>query len=148
MVLKQLLDADSVYVGLRVSSVSRLLSRLATALALPDGLDEETIQLALLTREQLNSTALGYGVALPHAAIPGLKRSAACFMRLERRLPMGAPDGEPVDLVCALIVPDTFTDQKLLLLAEVAERLGSATRRQALRSAPDAQAVYAELVRA
>lgn len=147
MPLKDLLDIDSVYVGLRVATVARLFSRIATALAMPHGFDEETIQTALLAREQLGSTALGHGVALPHAAIPGLPRGAACCMRLDRRLPMGAPDGEPVDLVFALVVPDSFTDQKLLLLAELAERLGSASRRQALRSAPDAQALHQELLR-
>lgn len=148
MPLKDLLSADSVYAGLRVSSVNRLLVRLATALALPHGLEVETVYQGLLAREQLSSTALGHGVALPHAAIPGLQQIGVVFARLDRRLAMGAPDGEPVDLVCALIVPDLFIDQKLRLLAEIAEILGSENKRRALRSAADEHALLAVLTRA
>jgi PTS system nitrogen regulatory IIA component len=49
-----------------------------------------------------------------------------------------AGDGEPVDLVFAMSVPEHFTQRHLQLLSELAQRFGDAEFRAALREAPDA----------
>jgi PTS system nitrogen regulatory IIA component len=53
-----------------------------------------------------------------------------------------ASDGQPVDLVFALAVPEYFTQQHLLLLAELAERFAEEDYRAALRAAPDVSALH------
>lgn len=146
MPLATLLLPDNVRTDLKVGSVPRLLERMAALLAMPGGLDHESILTALKAREDLSPTALGHGIALPHAAVPGLQQAQVAFARLITPLPMGAADGQPVDLVCALIVPDRFSEGKLRLLAEIAEKLESDRNRQLLRSAVDAQALYGLLV--
>ena len=153
MPLAALLTPAQVVTDLRVGSVARLLQRLAALLVstAPDaarsqGPDEETILLALRAREALSPTALGHGIALPHAAIPGLEHPRIVFARLATPLVMDAPDAQPVDLVCALLVPDGFIDGKLRLLAEVAETLEHPGTRIRLRTAPDAAALHAVLV--
>lgn len=142
MPLATLLKPDNVRTDLKVGSVPRLLDRMAALLAVPSGLDHESILAALQAREDLSPTALGHGIALPHAAVPGLPQAQLAFARLSTPLAMGAPDGLPVDLVCALIVPDRFNEHKLRLLAEVAEKLESDRNRQLLRTAVDAQALH------
>lgn len=153
MPLAALVSPAQVVTDLRVGSVTRLLQRLAALLvstatrAASDphaghGPDEETLLLALRAREALSSTALGHGIALPHAAVPGLEDPRIVFVRLATPLNMDAPDGQPVDLVCALVVPDRFIDGKLRLLAEVAETLEHPATRARLRAAPDARALY------
>src|SRR5690606_38993258 len=82
----------------------------------------------LRQRERPGSTAIGYGVAIPHG------RS-------------GASDGVPVDLVFAMAVPQHFTQQHLQLLSELAEQFADAGFRDALRQAPDPDALAALLVR-
>ena len=52
-----------------------------------------------------------------------------------------AADGEPVDLVFAMAVPDHYTHQHLMVLSELAERFSDEGFRQALRVAPDAEAM-------
>jgi PTS system nitrogen regulatory IIA component len=146
MPLAALLPPENVCTDLKVRSVSRLLDRMAALLALPSGLDHESILTALKTREELSPTALGHGIALPHAAVPGLQHAQLAFARLSTPLAMGAPDAQPVDLVCALIVPDRFSDAKLRLLAEIAEKLESDGKRQLLRNARDALDLHRLLV--
>ncbi|MCA9096749.1 MAG: PTS sugar transporter subunit IIA, partial [Planctomycetaceae bacterium] len=60
----------------------------------------------------------------------------AAFVRLRDALAYDAADGEPVDLVLALIVPEHFTDQHLQLLAQVAEMFDQAPLLAQLRAAP------------
>jgi PTS system nitrogen regulatory IIA component len=146
MPLPKLLLPEYVRTDLKVGSVPRLLERMAALLAMPTGLDVESVLTALRAREDLSPTALGHGVALPHAAVPGLQQAKLAFARLSTPLAMGAPDGLAVDLVCALIVPDSFSDSKLRLLAEIAEKLESAQNRQLLRSAPNAIELHRLLV--
>src|SRR3569623_2358954 len=99
MRLIELLDSGRVVVDLRVTSWLGLLEALARLLAAP-GVDLAVLE-ALSERENLGSTALGDGVALPHGRCPALDAPAADFVRLARAVNFGAADGKPVDLVCA-----------------------------------------------
>ncbi|MBS7456742.1 PTS sugar transporter subunit IIA [Coralloluteibacterium stylophorae] len=101
---------------------------------------------ALRAREEVGSTGLGHGVAVPHARLDLGEdcRPAAAFLRLQQPLPFGAPDGEPVDLILALNLP-RHCREHLELLAEVTERLGDADLRARLRQAPDAATTIALL---
>jgi PTS system nitrogen regulatory IIA component len=59
-----------------------------------------------------------------------------------------ASDGQPVDLVFAMAVPEHFTQQHLQLLAELAEQFADAGFRDALRAAPDVGTLRALLLSA
>ncbi len=144
MRLTDLLEPDSVVVDLAVSSRHGLFEALARLLAPRHAL---AVLEALSEREQLGSTALGGGVALPHGRCPALTAPAAACVRLARRLDLGALDGQPVDLVIALVTPDHFTAGHLALLADVAGHCADPARLTALRTAPDASALRAELAK-
>jgi len=114
-------------------------ARLLAAPAAPDadpGLHAE-IARCLHEREQLAPTAIGHGVAIPHCRIAALDDSRAAFLRLQAPVAFGAADGEPVDLVLALVVPDHHIQQHLELLAEVAGRFADPAWRVQLRAAQD-----------
>lgn len=53
----------------------------------------------LLQREKLGTTAVGYGVAIPHGKLPKLEKLFGLFARLERPIDFEAMDGQPVDLI-------------------------------------------------
>ena len=57
----------------------------------------------------------------------------------------GASDGQPVDLLFALAVPEHFTDQHLQLLSQLAEMFGDAAFADHLRAAPSGDALLALL---
>lgn len=87
-------------------------------------------------RERAASTAIGHGVAIPHARIEGIDQSRCAFLRLAAPVDFGAADGEPVDLVLALAEPAHHVQQHLELLAELAEILADPGYRSGLRNAP------------
>ncbi len=142
MMLTDLLDPARVLRAGDISDKDVVFARLAAALAQGDATLHTTILEGLRARERLGSTGLGHGVAVPHGRTPGLAKAAGAFLRLDRPIEFGAPDGGPVDLLFALAVPEHFTHQHLQLLAALAERFGDEAFRAALRRAPDAAALY------
>lgn len=101
----------------------------------------EDLRASLQAREQLGSTAIGHGIAIPHGRLAALEAPRGALLRLEPAVDFGAVDGEAVDLVFAIAVPDHYTHQHLMLLSELAERFSDEGFRQALRVAPDAEAM-------
>ena len=101
----------------------------------------EELSDSLQARERLGSTGIGHGIAIPHGRCPSLEQPRGVLLRLEPAIEFGAADGQAVDLVFAMAVPDHYTHQHLMLLSELAERFSDDRFRQALRDAPDAQAM-------
>ncbi len=99
----------------------------------------ELIYQNLCQREQLGSTAIGHGIAIPHGRAPLLERPRGALLRLETPVDFGGD--EPVDLVFAMAVPAHYTHQHLMLLSELAELFSEPSVRQALREAHDGQAL-------
>lgn len=141
-----LLPAERVRTGLVVRDKADLIDQMAILLA-GDG-DSTFLRDALIARERLGSTGLGHGVAIPHGRSNAVHEARAAFVHLAQPVDFGASDGQPVDLVAALIVPAHFTDQHLRLLAELAELFSNVDITAALRAAPDAPALRDELARA
>ena len=69
----------------------------------------------------MGSTGLGHGVAIPHGRIHSIQNVEAAFLRLAKPMPFEAADGEPVDMLFALAVPEDCGEDHLKLLAHVAE---------------------------
>jgi nitrogen PTS system EIIA component len=107
-----------------------------------NGAWERDILDSLVRREKLGSTGLGGGVAIPHGRSATLDRAVGAFVRLKDPVEFDAVDGKPVDLVFALVVPEHFTDQHLLFLAELAEMFSDAPLCAALRQARDSHALF------
>lgn len=106
------------------------------------GLEGVRVAESLAARESLGSTALGQGVAFPHARIKGLRQPLAAYMRLRQPIPFDAPDGNPVEELFVLLVPQQATEAHLLLLAEVAQMFGDLYFHDHLRRQKDAAGVY------
>lgn len=94
---------------------------------------------SLREREALGSTVIGHGVAIPHGRCAMLSEPRAALIRLRRPIDFGAD--EPVDLLFAMAVPDGYTHEHLMLLAELAEHFSDPDFREALRQAPDETAL-------
>jgi PTS system nitrogen regulatory IIA component len=91
----------------------------------------------LNAREDLGSTALGAGVAIPHGRVKGLKQPSALMMRLRDPIEFAAPDGEPVSTLIFLLVPEKATQQHLEILSSIAQLLSDINARQLLLSETD-----------
>ena len=139
-----LLSTEHVCTNLAATDKSQLLEKLATILA-RDADEQPSIAAALKDRETLGSTGLGNGVAIPHGRIDGIDKPRVALIRLDKPLVFGSIDGQPVDLVAAMVVPEHNTDLHLQLLAELAEFFSHKDMVKALRDAADGSAMHAEL---
>jgi nitrogen PTS system EIIA component len=97
---------------------------------------------SLLIREKLGSTGLGYGVAIPHGRIEGLRKAAAALIRMKRPIPFDAPDGKPVCLLCVLLIPEKATNEHLQILSELAQMFSDKYFRESLLTSRDAAEMY------
>ncbi|GGC39765.1 nitrogen regulatory protein [Siccirubricoccus deserti] len=141
MRITDLLAAEDVVLDLNAGNKRSLLKILAAQGASRLGRTEAEVHAALLAREQLGSTALGRGVALPHTRLDGDSRPALLFARLHRPIDFEARDDEPVDLVFTLLWPEASPEGFLPALAELCRALRNPQVLQRLRQARDAETV-------
>lgn len=121
MNLDQLIAPDRVICLHDISSKKRLLEKLSLLLAQGAlGLNNGDIFNRLVERERLGSTGLGHGVALPHGRIAHLDQSIGAFIKLDQPLDFDSIDGQPTDLLFALLVPEHHTEEHLQILASLA----------------------------
>jgi len=92
---------------------------------------------SLFAREKLGSTGLGQGVAIPHGRVKGLRDAVAAFIKTATPIPFDAPDGQPVNLIFVLLVPERATDLHLQLLGELAQMFSTPTFRENLLNNTD-----------
>ena len=97
----------------------------------------------LIAREKLGSTGLGQGIAIPHSRIDNCTQPLGTLVSLEEPIDFDSPDGEPVDLVFALLVPSEAHQQHLDTLAQIARQFSDADFCRQLRSATDVTQLYA-----
>ena len=109
------------------------------------GIDANAVVEFLNAREELGSTALGAGVAIPHGRVKGLKQPSAAFMRLKDPIDFAAPDGQPVSILIFLLVPEKATQQHLEILSSIAQLLSDADTREFLSTAMDPAKVCEKL---
>ena len=96
------------------------------------GLEAEAIVGFLNAREDLGSTALGAGVAIPHGRVKGLKNPIAAFVKLKEPIEFAAPDGQTVSILIFLLVPEKATQQHLEILSSIAQLLSDQDIRKSL----------------
>jgi nitrogen PTS system EIIA component len=129
----ELLTIDDVRLDLGVSNKSELLDEIAALLAVRNRLSRTQILESLAAREQLGSTGVGHGVAIPHARTDRCTAPAAVFVRTQVAIAFDAPDGRPVSLFLGLIVPNSATERHLLILSTAAAMFGDRAFREQLR---------------
>lgn len=144
MKLSDVLAPENVVLDLDVSSKGSLLRTLSAIAAKQLGISEAAIFTALNNREKLGSTGIGEGIAIPHAAVPDLKKPFALFARLSKPVDFEAIDESPVDIVAVLLVPVEKSSTKLNLLAGLARILRSEKIKR-IRSLAAASDVYATI---
>ena len=122
MLIHDLLSPERISFDVHAGSKKRLLEIISAKLAAnSDQLGQREIFESLIARERLGSTGLGSGVAIPHGRVKGTQHVEAAFLKLAKPLPFEAADGEPVDILFALAVPEDCGEDHLKLLAHIAE---------------------------
>lgn len=144
--LAKILPRSNVLLDVEASNKPHAFEQIASLLALHGGVSAAAVLESLQAREALASTGLGRNVAVPHGRIKGLKEAMAAFVRLKEPVAFDSPDGEPVKMMIAVLIPDNVTQQHLEILSEVAEMFSSDSFRTLLATAPEADAIHAQIL--
>ncbi|WP_434986023.1 PTS sugar transporter subunit IIA [Vreelandella zhaodongensis] len=136
MSLETILPPERVLYDVPGGSKKRVLEFFSTFIAQnTPSLDSQEVFSRLVGRERLGSTGIGNGVAIPHARSPHCSSPIAGFLKLAEPVDFDAIDGDPVDLVFVLLVPEEADDTHLALLGQVASIMNNVDTRQQLRKA-------------
>jgi nitrogen PTS system EIIA component len=144
MEIKHFLSPNDTLIKSRAPDKRRLLQELATRAASTLNLDANLVSTELLKREALGSTGTGDGIAIPHARIADLKKPFGTLVRLKHAIDFDAIDGQPVDIVFLLLLPQSEGDP-LNALASVARKLRDPASVRRLRDAADEAELYQAL---
>lgn len=143
--IAKILPLANVLLDLEVSSKKRAFEQAGLLFENNCSIARSTVSDNLFARERLGSTGLGHGVAVPHGRIKGLKAPIAAFVRLAEPIPFESPDGQAVNLLIFLLMPDHVTQQHLEILSEIAEMLSSEEFRNSLSTETEASAIYEKI---
>ena len=140
------LPVSHISLDLDITSKKRLFEQIGLLFENENRIARASVFDALFAREKLGSTGLGYGVAIPHGRIKGLRDTVAAFIRAREGVPFEAPDGAPVRLIFAMLVPEHATEQHLHMLSELAQIFSDAGLRDALLEEQDPAKVHRMLI--
>ncbi|MFK7885665.1 MAG: PTS sugar transporter subunit IIA [Gammaproteobacteria bacterium] len=143
MNLQALISAERVCVDIAARSKKHLIELAAHKLA-PCFDDVTANQLfdAMIARERLGCTALGRGIALPHATVATISKPAACVLKLREPVRYGDDDEGLVTMVFALVVPSATQGVDNDILQHACDVLSRGERRRALLAADSEQALF------
>lgn len=142
MTIKDFLSPSNVESDLRVADKASLFRELAARAARTLGLPAQMIASELEKRDELGSTGIGGGVAIPHARYREVKATYGYLARLRQPIAFDAIDGRPVDIVFLLALPAAAQLEQLNALAAVSRKLRDGDVLQRMRSAADASELY------
>jgi PTS system nitrogen regulatory IIA component len=116
--------------------------RLADAGIIGDGRrDADELFRRLREREQLSSTGIGSGIALPHCKMPGLRQAVVAVGLAPQGVDFGAADGQPVRVFFVVVSPEDSPAEHLRVLASISRWLRSGHHAERLLELHDPQAV-------
>jgi nitrogen PTS system EIIA component len=147
MELADILAERAVLTCTGVKTKRELFEELADKAAELTGQDSATILDAITSREELGSTGLGNGIAIPHGKIAGLPHVQAVFARLDQPIDFDAVDDQPVDIVMLLLAPAGAGADHLKALSRVARLLRTEAVVEGLRRLDVPSKLHALLTR-
>ncbi len=115
--LAALIHRGGVFFDVEGSTPEEIYKKISSMIQIPDGLSAEQIYNALCAREQVLSTAVGNGIALPHARASIVKDEAdqkICVVYLKNPIDMQAPDEREVYVMFVLLTQNSQAHLKVL----------------------------------
>ena len=140
--IAKLLPVQNVLLDLDVASKKRVFEHTGLLFENNHHIARSQVFDSLFAREKLGSTGLGQGIAIPHGRIKGLKEAVGALIRMHEPIPFDAPDGQPVNLIFVLLVPERATDLHLQILSELAQMFSDRTFRDQLLAGDNAGAMH------
>jgi nitrogen PTS system EIIA component len=142
MKISDFLSPSDIMIDVAAADKQKLLLALARKAGAIIDVSPEQVLAELQKREELGSTGVGGGVALPHARFHQIGRPTGMLLRLRKPIGFDAVDEEPVDIVFLLLLPEASEGEQLGALAAIARKLRNPEITAALREARDSREMY------
>lgn len=142
MKISDLLDRSNVIPELTAEDKDQAINQLVDTLS--SRLDEKTLQSvrqAVIERENIMSTGVGKGLAIPHGKSRYLTDTYAAFGKLEEPVEYSAIDGEPVSILFLLVGPESQNSIHIKMLSRISRLLNSSAFREKLLAGKDAETI-------
>jgi PTS system nitrogen regulatory IIA component len=139
MRLTDILAKDRVLVARQkdgIKTKSEAIEKLADLLALGTGREPVSIHKVLADREDLQSTGIGDGVAIPHGSLDTLEHQTAAVLLCPDGIEFQSIDGRPARIVVGVVGPRRATGEHLRMLARISRLLRDGAFRDRLLAAP------------
>ena len=145
MILPKLVTEKFILLNQKSNSKKNVLELISSYLQKEIKIKKDIIFESLYAREKLGTTALGNGVALPHARIDSLKTTQTLLLQLASGIDFDAVDGKKVDVIFVLLVPNVNSDSHVKMLAEIAAILDNEQTVKKIRKAKKTQEIISIL---
>ncbi len=143
MNIKDMLSDKSFLVNFEASSKKNVLDELSKLAEKDIKIDSRILLEALTKREKLGSTAVGNGIAIPHANCPDIDKPKVFVALLSNSLDFNANDDQPVDIIFLLLAPDNSGSEHLQALALVSRLLRNKELTTKLRGCKNTESAFA-----
>lgn len=146
MTFRDLIKPECVACNVQARSKKHCLEILSELLAgAEQDIPSEQVFASLVERERLGSTCLARGIAFPHCRVSGIEKERAAVVKLSAPVEFDAADGEMVDIVFGLMVPEVVDAAHHATIEQVAELLSDRALCARLRAARDSDELYRRL---
>ena len=125
------LISNRIYLDINANDSEELFSAISDIMASPQ-ISSKEIYSHLKMREELGSTSLGLGVAIPHGRIKNLHHTMISIVRTKKPIDFKAPDDLKVNIFISILVPEQATQEHLDLLSYIANMLADDDLREVL----------------
>ncbi len=130
-------------VELKSTSKDDVLKEMVNVLAsAPEVHDRDALLQAILDRENILSTGIGLGIAVPHAKIASVDNIVAALGKTKKPIAYGALDDQPVNIVVMIGANDSQQSHYIRALARVTLLLKNETIRKAIIGAENTESIY------
>ena len=145
-----MLSDDAFLMNFDGTSKKQVLEELSKLAEIKLGINSRTLLENLTKREKLGSTAVGNGIAIPHANVANIDRPFVFVSTLANGLDFNSIDDLPVDIIFLLIAPDNKSSEHLQALALISRLLRNkelTTKLRGCKTAESALAVISQSIR-
>ena len=150
MNINDMLSNDAFLVNFNGTSKKQVLEELSKLAETKLGINSRTLLENLTKRENLGSTAVGNGIAIPHANVANIDKPYVFVSTLVNGLDFNSTDDLPVDIIFLLIAPDNKSSEHLQALALISRLLRNkklTTKLRGCKSSESALAVISQSIR-
>ena len=143
IILSNIVKQKNIYLLHNINNKKQLLNKISTIAEDYAHISKKEIFNLLSKIESIDSTSIGFGIALPNIKLSNIKKSLGIFIKLNKPIDYNAIDNEPVDIIFFLISPTNDLPVHLNELAYISRLLTKKKTLQNIRAALDKETIYA-----